>query len=213
MTHWQQADLERCLDCHFRRVDTEPESEWLEARFSSRGLQFVLIIDAPREWVWLRADPVEPDQATPAFEFTFRSDRIRIAPGDYGSEAIHFDFTGGSLDLDPRHIRLVIEKLPDDSLYVWPVVGNADPVHPDHSHNNNSGEQNIGTEDTLRTSAEEGNPPMSDTKPPTELMMSLNHLLFLAAIAPKEIRILKGIGLKAGLLTKRMHSYFASANS
>lgn len=130
MTHWQQADLERCLGCRFNRLDTEATSEWLEARFSSGGLQFILIIDGAREWVWLRSDPGKPDQATPAFEFTFRSDRIRVTPGGYESEAIHFDFTNGSPDFDSGHTRLVIEKLPDGSLYVWPVLGQADQVHP-----------------------------------------------------------------------------------
>lgn len=125
MTHWHQADLERCLDCRFCRLDTKVGSEWLEARFSSRGLQFVLIIDAAREWIWLRSDPVKPDQATPAFEFTFRSDRIRVIPGNYESQAVHFDFTNESMDLDQELIRLVIEKLPDGSLYVWPVLGQA----------------------------------------------------------------------------------------
>ena len=126
MTQWHQADLERCLDCSFRRLDAVAASEWLEARFSSSGLQFVLMVDAEREWIWLRADPVNADRATPAFEFTFRSDRIRVIPGGYESEAVHFDFTNGSQDLDPEHTRLVIEKLPDGSLYVWPVVGQAD---------------------------------------------------------------------------------------
>ena len=126
MTHWHQADLERCLDCRFCRLDTEATSEWLEARFSSSGLQFVLVIDAAREWIWLRSDPVNADRATPAFEFTLRSDRIRVIPGGYESEAVHFDFTNGSQDLNPEHIRLVIEKLPDGRLYVWPVVGQAD---------------------------------------------------------------------------------------
>ena len=140
MTDWHQVDLERCLDCCFCRLDTEAASEWLEARFSSRGLQFVLIIDAAREWIWLRSDPVMPDQATPAFEFTFRSDRIRVTPGDYESEAVHFDFTGGSPNLDPEHIRLVIEKLPDGSLYVWPVLGQADQAYPGPSGKTNNGE-------------------------------------------------------------------------
>jgi hypothetical protein len=130
MTHWDRADVERCLDCLFRRLDTEPGSDWLEARFASGGLLFILVIDAPRELIWLRADPVNPDQATPAFEFNFRSDRIRVAPGGYDSEAVHFDFAGGSSELNPEHIRLVIDRLPSGGLYVWPVVGQADPVHP-----------------------------------------------------------------------------------
>lgn len=130
MTQWVQEDFERCLGCTFSRVDCESGFEWLEARFSSRGLKYIIVIDAPREWIWLRSDPIEPDQATPAFEFTFRSDRIRITPGGYDSEAIYFEFTDGAIDTAPEHIRLVIDRLSSGDFYVWPVLGSADPVHP-----------------------------------------------------------------------------------
>ncbi len=130
MTQWVQEDFERCLSCTFSRVDCEPGFDWLEARFSSRGLQFILVIDAPREWIWLRSDPFNPDQATPAFEFTFRSDRIRVTPGGYDSEAVHFEFADGAIDPAPEHIRLVIERLGSGDFYVWPVLGSADPAHP-----------------------------------------------------------------------------------
>jgi hypothetical protein len=132
MTEWNQADLERLLDCSFERVDCEPGIEWLQAGFSSRGLRFTLVIDAPREWIWLRSDPINPDQATPAFEFYFRSDRIRVTAGDYDSEAARFEFAGGDPHPTPRHTRLVIERLPCGALYVWPVIGSPDPPHPGH---------------------------------------------------------------------------------
>ncbi len=130
MIQWEQADLERCLKCTFSRLDCESGVEWLEARFSSRGLHFVLVIDAAREWIWLRSDPVNPDQATPAFECTFRSDRIRVAPGDYASESVRFEFADGSSELAPEHLRLVIERLTSGDLYVWPDLGRADSVDP-----------------------------------------------------------------------------------
>ncbi len=130
MTQWAREDFERCLSCNFSRVDCEPGFEWLEARFSSGGLQFILVIDAMREWIWLRSDPFKPDQATPAFEFTFRSDRIRVLPRGCDSEAVHFEFSDGAIDPSPEHIRLVIERLGSGDLYVWPVLGGADPAHP-----------------------------------------------------------------------------------
>ena len=130
MTQLIQGDLERCLSCTFSRVECAPGNDWLEARFSSRGLQFLLVIDAPREWVWLRSDPSNPAQATPAFEFTFRSDRIRVTHGGYDSEAVRFEFSDGVIEAASEHARLVIERLSSGDLYVWPVLGIADPVHP-----------------------------------------------------------------------------------
>jgi hypothetical protein len=111
----------------YRYVD---DFDWLEARFTSRGLQFILVIDAPREWIWLRSDPLNPDQANPAFEFTFRSDRIRVLPRGCDSEAVHFEFANGAIDPSHEHIRLVIERLGSGDLYVWPILGEADPAHP-----------------------------------------------------------------------------------
>lgn len=130
MTQWDQENVERYLGCAFSRLDCEPGIDWLEARFSSRGLHYILVIDAPREWIWLRSDPFNPDQATPAFEFTFRSDRIRVPSDSFDSKAVYFEFTNGDIEPSPEHIRLVIQRLDSGDYYVWPVIGNADAAHP-----------------------------------------------------------------------------------
>jgi hypothetical protein len=130
MTQWQQSDVERCLDCTFSRIYSDSNADWLVARFSSRGLLYILIIDEIHEWISLRSDSTNPDQATPAFEFNFRCNLIRVIDGAYQSESVHFDFANGCNVSDSESIRLVIEHLPSGGLYVWPVIGHADPVHP-----------------------------------------------------------------------------------
>jgi hypothetical protein len=131
MIRWQQTALEGFFDCTFSLVDWDFSLvDWIEARFAVGCLHYMLLIDATREWIQLRSDPVDPDQATPAFEFTFRCDRIRVAPGGYSSEAVYFEFTDGAMDLSDKYLRLVIDRLPSGQFYIWPVIGCEDKAHP-----------------------------------------------------------------------------------
>ena len=131
MIRWQQTALEGFFDCTFSHVDWDFSLvDWIEARFTVGCLHYMLLIDATREWIQLRSDPVDPDQATPAFELSFRCDRIRVAPGGYSSGAVYFELTGGAMDLSDKYLRLVIDRLPSGQFYIWPVIGCEDKAHP-----------------------------------------------------------------------------------
>ncbi|MEM7012355.1 MAG: hypothetical protein AAF585_12820 [Verrucomicrobiota bacterium] len=130
MIEWNPEDVEEILGAKFEiPFGFEEPSPMQEAKFEANGLIYNLtVITGKGCYVWLRADPNESDQALPAFEFHFRCDRIRTVPGDYNSRAIHFDFCGGSKEVEPSHYRLVIDRLPDDRFYIWPIIDNSDPA-------------------------------------------------------------------------------------
>jgi len=130
MILWQQKDLERFLSCTFSSVDWVITWNLIEARFSSGSLHYLLQIEESREWVQLRSDPVDADQPAPAFEITFRCDRIRVlTKGDICGIA-YFEFSDGAREIEEKHLRLAMEKPNSDRLYVWPILGSMDKPHP-----------------------------------------------------------------------------------
>ena len=136
MIDWNQKEIEAIIGCCFSIPDQEYPFQLHEAFFAMGGIYYCLNICPVTELVWLRADAVDPDQATPHFEFSFRCDRIRTGDGGYKSKAIFFEFSNGDKQVDFReHIRLVIDHLPNGNLYIWPIVGASDPAFDiDHLH-------------------------------------------------------------------------------
>jgi hypothetical protein len=129
MIDWNQKEIEAIIDCCFSIPDQEHPFQLHEAFFNMGGIHYCLNICPVTELVWLRADALDPDQATPHFEFSFRCDRIRTGDGGYKSKAIFFEFSNGNKKVDPRdHIRLVIDRLPNGNLYIWPIIGASDPT-------------------------------------------------------------------------------------
>ncbi len=68
-----------------------------------------------------------PEQEdTFCYHEVFSWDRIRTGSGDYNSGAIFFEFSNESEEVNPSHLRLVMDRLPSGKLYTWPVVGTPD---------------------------------------------------------------------------------------
>ncbi|MFT5467321.1 MAG: hypothetical protein ACI8UO_002425 [Verrucomicrobiales bacterium] len=127
MIRWDAKSVEKIIGAEFALLDhQEKPFEFREANFEVGALKYCLSICPVTEHVWLRADSQKPDQAVPAFEFSFRCDRIRTGSGGYNSEAVYFDFSGGCSTISTKHYRLVLDRLPSGSLYIWPIIGSSD---------------------------------------------------------------------------------------
>ena len=130
MIRWQQTDLEKFLNSTFSSVGSTVHWNLIEARFSRGLLHYLLQIEASREWVQLRTDPVEPDQSAPAFEITFRCDRIRVLTGENTGGVAYFEFSDDASESAEKHLRLAIQKTNSDHFYIWPILGCMDKLHP-----------------------------------------------------------------------------------
>jgi len=127
MMRWIPAEIERIVGREFNVPEQSDPFRSHEVLFEAGGLRYCLNVCPVSEQVWLRADAQNPNQATPHFEFSFRCDRVRTGDGDYDSEAIWFEYSKGDEEVDfHRHVRLVIDRLPNGKLYIWPVIGSAD---------------------------------------------------------------------------------------
>jgi len=132
MMRWTPSEIARVVGGKFSPADPDEPAAYREISFDIGGMRYSLSLCPDKEFVWFRADVENPDQATPHFEFSFRCDRVRVGPGGYDSEAVRFDFSDGEEDVDyVRHTRLVIDRLPNGNLYVWPMIGMADPPFED----------------------------------------------------------------------------------
>lgn len=133
MIRWQQTDLENFFNCTFSPVDWVLDWNLIEARFSRGCLHYLLQIEASREWVQLRSDPVDPDRSDPAFEITFRCDRVRVMTGGNTGGVAYFDFSDGAIEIAEKYMRLAIQETNSDRLYIWPILGCIDEPHPSFS--------------------------------------------------------------------------------
>lgn len=133
MIRWEPSEVEQILETRFRVPDPAElpwdQPDFFEAKFEFGGLLYSLNIFPERELIWLRADLKNAERATPQFEFTFRCDRIRCGPGGYDSQSVKFEFSDGDEKVDfQKHCRLVIERMREGELYIWPAIGAADPA-------------------------------------------------------------------------------------
>lgn len=89
--------------------------------FADARLKYVLHLMADTSCVFLAADPEDPEQACPMFEYGFTCTDIEIGPSAYGEDELairfieHRDTRGGlRLTFTPRH---------DKNWYMWANVG------------------------------------------------------------------------------------------
>jgi len=127
MINWKQKDIEHLVGTSFVTYDQEGGRLHYEVGFELGGLHYSLTVFPTVEIVWLRCDTRNVNQATPSFECSCRCNNIEVREGGYDSVAIYCSYTGDSASVDATNYRLVIDRLPDDRYYVWPVIGDSDP--------------------------------------------------------------------------------------
>ncbi len=89
--------------------------------FSDARLKYVLILVPDTSYVFLAADPDEPEQACPMLEYGFTCTDIEIGPSAYAENEFairfyeHRDTLGG--------LRLTLTRRHDKNWYIWASVG------------------------------------------------------------------------------------------
>lgn len=136
MITWNKDEIEKFLGGKFsdEKFDSVPAEKcdsgviFSSMAFKSNGLVYLLTIDWMAEFVILRADLENADQACPAFELICRCSHIKISNSCYGGKALFVSFVEDE-GAEPcsSDLRLALERLPNGRLYVWPVTGKSDP--------------------------------------------------------------------------------------
>lgn len=136
MIKWSPEEIEELVDGKFEQLKAGKEI-FRAIHFSLGGLKYCLMVFPETESVILQFDPSHTNQPTPAFECSTRCDLITVGPGAYESRAIRFYYANGAEELTLQdHVRLVIDRLPDERYYVWPVLGAMDPMFEDPDEKN-----------------------------------------------------------------------------
>jgi hypothetical protein len=108
----------------------DPECNDAIFRFEDSRLRYELHLQPDSGTALLAADPAEPIQACPMFEFSFRCTDIVIGKSAYcmDSKEVAIEFYEG--DVSQAGLRLTMYWIPDGYWYIWANANSRPPRPP-----------------------------------------------------------------------------------